>query len=553
MTRGEELYRLSYYTGIQMIRLFHRMGRFFTLIFLPLRLFFRRVRRSLNRKKSYRVREGFAGLRRRFGKISELVRAAWNRHPLLGILQVLYLPIHAIKHYRGASKAFVHVAAGLAALTLLSATLYYWSDTTFALALTDDSGEVWAYVADERTYQKAVSLAKERLGEAAEEVSFSGTSAEMSLQIIPQASVWTENEVCDYLMEQIDLETRDACGVYIDGVLCATVDSRRNGQDVLDEILEENRGENEDVETSFVEKVELVEGVYLEEGVLDHDDLKEMLTATETDEKTHTVRAGDTVSSIAAKYGISVEKLKKLNPQMGTKLDVGQVLYIQKRETYLRVQVSGTVQYEVEVMHTVVLIPDATLYEGEEKVRVEGKNGIDLVTATVTYLNGVEQFSVITETERLKDPVEEIRVYGTKRRPGSGYVGGEHANGYFVWPVPHTNFLSQQYGEDGHRGIDIWANDIDGKPILAADGGRVIMAGEYAGYKTYGKFVIIDHGNGYTTVYAHCSKVLVKEGDIVNQGQEIAKVGNTGRSTGPHLHFEVQKNGVLMNPMKFFK
>ena len=197
MTKGEELYRLSYYTGIQMIRLFHRIGRFFTLLFLPLRLFFHRVRRTIHRKRSIRVREGFAGLRRRFGRVSDMVRAAWDRHPLLGVLQVLYLPIHAIKHYRGASKAFAHVVAGVLALTILGSTVYYWSDTTFALALTDDSGEVWAYVADERTYQKALALAKERLGDKAKNVSFSNTSAEMSLQIIPQASVWNENEVCD--------------------------------------------------------------------------------------------------------------------------------------------------------------------------------------------------------------------------------------------------------------------------------------------------------------------------------------------------------------------
>ncbi len=97
-----------------------------------------------------------------------------------------------------------------------------------------------------------------------------------------------------------------------------------------------------------------------------------------------------------------------------------------------------------------------------------------------------------------------------------------------------------------HQGIDLAAPV--GTPIRSAEAGKVV----YSGWKQgYGNFVAIDHGHGFQTHYAHCSKLLVRIGQTVNKGEQIAKVGNTGHSTGPHLHFEVMANGVHRNPAKF--
>lgn len=94
-----------------------------------------------------------------------------------------------------------------------------------------------------------------------------------------------------------------------------------------------------------------------------------------------------------------------------------------------------------------------------------------------------------------------------------------------------------------HAGIDFGA--ASGSPIWAADSGVVIFAGWYGGY---GRAVIINHGDGITTLYGHASQVYVAEGQTVEQGQAIAAVGSTGLSTGPHLHFEVRQNGNPVNP-----
>ncbi len=99
-----------------------------------------------------------------------------------------------------------------------------------------------------------------------------------------------------------------------------------------------------------------------------------------------------------------------------------------------------------------------------------------------------------------------------------------------------------------HEGIDFPANR--GTEIVAAASGKVIAAGWHP---QYGKIVEIDHGNGLVSVYAHASEVLVNEGDLVMRGQRIALVGSTGRSTGPHLHFEVRLNGVPQNPARFLR
>ena len=97
-----------------------------------------------------------------------------------------------------------------------------------------------------------------------------------------------------------------------------------------------------------------------------------------------------------------------------------------------------------------------------------------------------------------------------------------------------------------HEGIDFLAEP--GSPVAAAAGGVVVFAGFHP---QYGYMVDIDHGNDLVTRYAHCSKLLVKEGDVVARGRKIAEVGSTGRSTGPHLHFEVRFRGTAQNPTKF--
>lgn len=129
--------------------------------------------------------------------------------------------------------------------------------------------------------------------------------------------------------------------------------------------------------------------------------------------------------------------------------------------------------------------------------------------------------------------------------------------GQFVWPSDSTRYVTSPYGyrihpvtgsSRFHAGIDIGA--AYGTNILASDAGVVIVAGYNSG--GYGNYVVISHGGGYSTLYAHCSSLLVSSGQQVSRGQVIAKCGSSGMSTGPHIHYEVQLNGQTTNPMNYF-
>ena len=132
---------------------------------------------------------------------------------------------------------------------------------------------------------------------------------------------------------------------------------------------------------------------------------------------------------------------------------------------------------------------------------------------------------------------------------------GEYTGGVMTWPVPGYTGITSYYGwrfnnTDFHTGIDISGANIYGKNIVAAADGIVIKAQEtYVQGVGYGRYLLIDHGGNISTLYGHTSQLLVSEGDHVTRGQAIAKVGSTGWSTGPHLHFEVRENGTAVNPL----
>ncbi|MCI5802397.1 MAG: peptidoglycan DD-metalloendopeptidase family protein [Oscillospiraceae bacterium] len=132
------------------------------------------------------------------------------------------------------------------------------------------------------------------------------------------------------------------------------------------------------------------------------------------------------------------------------------------------------------------------------------------------------------------------------------YVGGE-----FLWPVPGYSNITSYYGwrfnnSDFHTGIDISGANVYGKKIVAANSGKVVFVQRsYTPGKGYGIYLIIDHGGGMSTLYGHTSEILVDVGDYVTRGETIAKVGSTGWSTGPHLHFEIRVNGKHTNPLEY--
>ena len=184
-----------------------------------------------------------------------------------------------------------------------------------------------------------------------------------------------------------------------------------------------------------------------------------------------------------------------------------------------------------------------------EKELKEAKNSIhDLAQMQAEYEENYEELSAMAKQIQ----AELLDIYKNLNTSNTEYVGGE-----MMWPVPGYSKISSYYGwrfnnTDFHTGVDITGSGVHGAKVVAANTGTVVHTNycPYNGYSYgYGTYLIVDHGGGITTLYAHLSDISVKKGDIVVMGQQIGKVGNTGWSTGAHLHFEVRKNGSAVNPI----
>ncbi len=214
-------------------------------------------------------------------------------------------------------------------------------------------------------------------------------------------------------------------------------------------------------------------------------------------------------------------------------------------ENNIQIETTQTSIDETEIPFEVIEEKNNAMDEGTTQVLQEGATGKMSVSLVHTLINGVKTGSKIISQTVLQEPTAQVLSVGTK--PVLGI-----ATGTLMKPI-NGGVISSRFGaRDGrrssHKGIDVACQT--GTSVLAADGG-VCEASEYR--SDYGYLIIIDHRNGYKTYYAHLSELAVSAGEKLKKGQLIGKTGNTGISTGPHLHFEVRKNDVPCNPDEFIK
>lgn len=257
----------------------------------------------------------------------------------------------------------------------------------------------------------------------------------------------------------------------------------------------------------------------------------------------HTVARGESFWSIATKYQLGVSALQSANPSVKPEvLQIGARLNLKLDEPFARVEVVETQAYAKAIPYSTTYTYDSSLWTWESKVTVPGKNGSQQVTARVVTVNGKEEKRNILTTVITASPTTRVVAKGTKTAPSL-------STGAFLWPT--TGTITSPYGPrwgSFHSGVDIGAPK--GTAIKAADNGIVSFSGWNGGY---GYMVQIEHGNGALTRYAHSSKLLVAVNDVVEKGQTIALVGNSGNSYGAHLHFEIHQNGKHVNPLNYFR
>lgn len=209
----------------------------------------------------------------------------------------------------------------------------------------------------------------------------------------------------------------------------------------------------------------------------------------------------------------------------------------------LDVKTTAKVSYEQSVPYKTVTNKTADKQTGYVNIDQKGVNGVNIVTTGVVYINGVKTEETDQTVEVLSEPIDEIITVGTAK----SVVKASAVKSGFSFPLPSGTWeVSCPYGKNGHKGIDLCAPL--GTSIMATASGKVTLASRY---RDYGNCVIIDHGNGISTLYAHASRLCVNVGDTVSAGDVIALVGSTGNSTGNHLHFEVYIGSNRVNPQPY--
>lgn len=280
-----------------------------------------------------------------------------------------------------------------------------------------------------------------------------------------------------------------------------------------------------------------------EDQLADPDKVYEALTETKEEGKIYTVVSGDNLWVIADKNDMTVEGILGVNPGMTeeTVLQIDQELNIKVDKPAVSVQVVEEFKKEEEFMPEPIVTEDADKYVTYRKQVDPGKKGKKEITINNIYIDGLLQETINKEIDVIDPGESEKIVVGTKKLPAKAATG--------KFRSPASGRISSPFGTRWgrmHNGIDI-ANSR-GTPIYASDGGTIKSA-SWQG--AYGNLVVIDHGNGFQTYYGHASKMLVKSGQKVAKGEQIALMGSTGRSTGNHVHFEVRKDGVPKNPANY--
>ncbi|MDQ0193674.1 M23 family metallopeptidase [Paenibacillus wynnii] len=276
--------------------------------------------------------------------------------------------------------------------------------------------------------------------------------------------------------------------------------------------------------------------------ILDLNEAVKLLTEGVEAPLLYTVQEGDTISGIANRFEITQKEIFKNNPTVKElTLQIGDQLQLSVPQPAITVVTVEQVSEKVITEPEVIVRKSDQLAAGKSKVVRPGQTGVKEMQYRLTKENGlVVQEEWLGQTV-VKASLPEVVYRGTK-------IVGE-GSGMFNWPVSGAR-ISSSFGERwgrAHKGVDLVSGN---RTIMAADAGTVSFAGVQSGY---GNVVIINHRNGYETYYGHLSKISVSQGQRLEQGAKIGVMGNTGRSTGTHLHFEIRKNGSAANPMKYLR
>ncbi len=451
------------------------------------------------------------------------------------------LQLRCMSHRATVALATFRANRFVLASVVLSVTFLLIASTLYSVGvkITVDGQEL-GYVYSRDEYTAALSFVEERASEILERPYSVSSNVRFELGVVPREKVLTKQALSSFFFSNIK-EVSELYAITVDGEVVGASLSRETLQSMVDELLYNN---DPNVRAHFAQDVQITKRYVDASKLISYDEIREKLTSKIHSTREYTIKYGDTIDSIARENGMTREDLLELNPSIrsgklraGRKVTVGREVPFLSVEAVRRVEYTETIPYETKTVET------DSLYKGTTKVQTQGRVGTRKVVADVTYVDNKETSRDIISSAVTQQPVTKVVQVGTKARPKT------MATGKLSRPVRGA-IISSNYGmrRGGmHKGVDFAAKS--GTRISAADGGTVTWAGWKRG--GWGYLVVINHGNGIETYYAHNSKVLVSVGQKVAKGEQIARMGSTGNSTGPHCHFEVHVNGRYTNPWKY--
>ena len=432
-------------------------------------------------------------------------------------------------------------------IIILISVIRYGSGIEYGISV-EYKGKELGVINAESDYDEASREIKQRISYAGADSDSFDLNADLSLKLISgEDKMLTARQLANEILAASDEELSEGFGVYIDGNFIGAVKDKDAVQEALDENLLKYPIEGVVKEVTYKNDIEYVKGMFLTGSVLPEKQMIKLLTSSKKKKAVYVAQSDDTSATIAQKFSMDVNELEDMNAGLSKACRPGRLVNVTETESYLPIKYIREIELISFLDYETIEVETSELNLGTRETLVKGERGEKVNNIEITYVDGKEYARRNVGSKITKVPVvEQIGIGTYKARPYSADTK-LYGTGQFAWPVD-GGWVSDVFISDrNHKGFDI-AADM-GTDIYAAGDGVVVSAGWNPG--GYGYFVMIDHLDGYQTVYAHMSQVYAIVDTQVKRGQLIGAVGSTGDSTGPHCHFEVRYMGVCYDPAQF--